>query len=82
MENPQKRGGSYLCDVNDGSIGRPDEHWSVVINVYDCDDQVCGAPQRRTPLVCSHNSQVESFRGLKETARTHQPRVWIQGERF
>lgn len=71
---------SYLRDVNDGSVGGPDEHWSVVINVYDCNDQVCSAPQGRTPLVCSHNSQVETFRRLKQTARSHQPSVWIQRE--
>ncbi len=68
--------------MNDGSIGGPDEHWSVVINVYDCDDQVCGAPHGRTPLVCGNHSEVETFRRLKQTARTHQPGVWIQGERI
>ena len=68
--------------MNNGSICRPDEHWSVVIYIYDRNDQICSAPQWRTPLVCSHHSQVETFRGLKPTARTHQPCVWIQGERI
>lgn len=76
------RDSTYLCDVNDGSVGRPDKHRSVVIDVYDCNDQVCGAPQRRTPLIRRHNSQVESFRRLEQTARAHQPRIGIQGERF
>lgn len=29
--------------MNDGPIGRPDEHWPIVINIYDCNDQVCSA---------------------------------------
>lgn len=66
--------------MDDGSIGWPDKHRSVVIDVYDCDDQVRSSPQGRTPLVGGHHSQVETFRRLKQTPGTHQSRVWIQGK--
>lgn len=66
--------------MDDGSIGWPNKHRSVVIDVYDCDDQVRCAPKGGTPLVCSHHSQVETFRRLKQTSRSHQSCVWIQGE--
>lgn len=80
--NIATHGYRYLCDMNDGPIGRPDKQRAVVIDVYDRNDKVGGAPQRRTALVCSHHCQVEMFRGLKQAARTNQPCVWIQGERI
>lgn len=66
--------------MDDGSVGRPHKHWSVVVDVYDGDDQVCGSPQWRTALVCGHHGQVEALRGLKLAPRLHQACVWIQGE--
>lgn len=66
--------------MNDGAIGGSDKHWSVVINVYDCDDEICSSPQGWAALVSSDYCQVETLRGLKQTARSHQPRIWIQGE--
>lgn len=76
------RDSTYLCDVNDGSVGGPYKHRSVVIDVYDGNDQICSSPQRRTPLICSYNCQVESFRRLEQTARAHQPSIGIQDEGF
>lgn len=64
--------------MDDGPISRSDKYRSVIIDIYDGDDEVSGAPQWRTSLVCCHDSEVEAFRGLKQTARTHQPCVWIQ----
>lgn len=55
------RGSPYLCDVNDGSVGGPDKHGPVVVDVDDCNDQVCGAPQRGTALIRGHHRQVESL---------------------
>lgn len=66
--------------MNDGAIGGSDKHGSVVINVYDCDDEICSPPEGWAALVSSHYSQVETLRRLKQTARSHQPRIWIQGE--
>lgn len=67
--------------MNDGSVGGPDKHWPVVIDVYDHNEQVCSAPQGGAPLICSHHRQVETLRRLEQAARADQPRVWIQGER-
>lgn len=78
----RERDSTYLCDVKDGSIGGPDKYRSVVIDVYDCNDEVCSTPQRRTSLIRSHDCQVESFRRLEQTARAHQPSIGIQAECF
>lgn len=66
--------------MNYGAIGGSDKHWPVVINVYNCDDEICGSPEWWAALVSSDYSQVETLRRLKQTARSHQPRIWIQGE--
>lgn len=70
----------YLRDVNDGAIGGSDKHWPVVINVYDCDNEIRSSPEGWATLVGGDDGQVEPLRRLKQTARSYQPRVWIQGE--
>lgn len=66
--------------MNDGAIGGSDKHWPVVINVYNCDDEIGSPPEWWSALVSGDYSQVETLRRLKQTARSHQPGIGIQGE--
>lgn len=48
--------------MNNRPVGGPHKHRSVVVDIYDCDDEGRSAPQLRLALVFRYHSQVKTLR--------------------